>query len=142
MLKSNLRDLILYNDSVKEERLKREQYLREFIDVKVMLLNELEAFAMYFNTQVADEETVYQSLHQTFRAIMVLCYYDIALRNNVLSDKYYTNIIMLFNLWNKRYVEQIKAEKEYVIQAEQARQNVKKTIVNEPESYRKKSVKK
>lgn len=73
-------------------------------------LNQLEAFSMYFNNGVADEEVVYQSLHQSFFATVKLLYIEIASKNQTGKDKYYTNIIQLYNRWNERYEKEVKKE--------------------------------
>ena len=69
-------------------------------------LNQLEAFCMYFNQGVADDETVYQSLHQLFLGTVKLLYFKIASNNIVGKDKFYTNIIKMYNRWNKEYIKQ------------------------------------
>ncbi len=66
------------------------------------LLNKLEWFAMYFYLNVADEDAVYQSLHQNYLAVVNVLYYRIASVNKDNGDKYYTNIIELYNLWSDR----------------------------------------
>lgn len=82
----------------------------EFNLMKTDILNKLEFFSMYFNSEVADEGTVYQSLHQTFLKAVKLFYYEIAVRNNKGCDKYYTNIIQLYNTWNRVYTETNRTE--------------------------------
>lgn len=78
----------------------------EFIPVKIhpyQLLNKLEAFSMAFNHKVADESVVYPSLHQLFFSTVKTLYINIAIKNQYDKDKYFTNIIKLFNDWDKRY---------------------------------------
>ena len=72
------------------------------------ILNKLEVMAMYFNTNVANEKVVYQSLHQLYFAIIKVAYVKIARVNVNEKDKYYTNVIELFRKWS---IEQKKAEK-------------------------------
>ncbi|WML35329.1 DUF4760 domain-containing protein [Clostridium sp. OS1-26] len=74
------------------------------------VLNQLEYFCMNFNSGIADEGTVYQSLHQTFFKIVRLLYFKIAELNISGKDKYYTNIIKLHNIWSKRYLSQTEKE--------------------------------
>lgn len=73
-------------------------------------LNLLEYLCMNFNTNIADEEVIYQSLHQTFFSTINLLYYRIANINLTGKDKYYTNIIKLYNKWTKRYKDQKSIE--------------------------------
>lgn len=77
------------------------------------VLNELEYFSMKFNVNIADEELVYQSLHQTYLSVVKLLYYDICNLNKKDKDKYYVNIILLYNKWSKRYAEASAREKSY-----------------------------
>ncbi len=75
-------------------------------------MNLLEYFCMNFKNGIADEETVYQSLHQTFLSCIKLLYIWIAEINISGKDKYYTNIIWLFNKWSDRYNEKCRIETE------------------------------
>lgn len=75
---------------------------KQYYDVLDHLLNSLEYFAMYFNTGVADEKVVYQSLHQTYLRLVRALYFEIALRNDSPKDMYYTNIINLYITWSRR----------------------------------------
>jgi hypothetical protein len=77
---------------------------------KNVLLNRLEYFSMYFNTNTADHDTVYQSLHQSYFSIVIWMYFDISSRNKAPKDHYFTNIITLFNTWNNIYLSQEAAE--------------------------------
>lgn len=80
-------------------------YNTEFQDILCSTLNKLEYFCMYFNAGIADEEIVYQSLHQSFLEMVKVVYFRIAILNKSGKDKYYTNIIELYNKWTKRYME-------------------------------------
>lgn len=66
------------------------------------LLNDLEWFSMQCRYGVADEKLLYQSIHQTFLAEVQLLYLSISLHNENSEDKFYTNIIWLFDVWKKR----------------------------------------
>ncbi len=66
------------------------------------LLNSLEWFSMNLITGVADEETIYQSLHQTYLAVVQELYFFIAKRNTEEHNKYFTNTIKLFKIWAAR----------------------------------------
>lgn len=75
------------------------------------VLNELEYLCMGLASQAAGSSYVYQSLHQVFlRTIRVLAI-EIALSNNSsYSDKYYTNIIEVYNQWKLLYSKSLKSE--------------------------------
>lgn len=68
----------------------------------VMLLNDLEWFAMSCRYGLADEEMLYQSLHLTFLSSVWLLYQFICLNNRENEDKLFTNVIWLFNTWAGR----------------------------------------
>lgn len=75
------------------------------------VLNELEYICMDISSQAAGSKYIYQSLHQIFfRTIKVLSI-EICLRNDgKYCDKYYTNIIHVYNEWTKRYERDLKKE--------------------------------
>lgn len=66
------------------------------------LLNELEWFAMNCQYRLADEQVLYQSLHQSFISTVWLLYFDISVYNENNEDKYFTNLIGLFCDWRNR----------------------------------------
>lgn len=80
-------------------------------DFIVALLNELEHMSMYISTRVADEKYIYNSLHQQFIKTVSALYLPISLTNIDNKDKYYTNIIEVFNLWKNKYIKFSKREK-------------------------------
>lgn len=66
------------------------------------VLNKLEWMSMYFNLGVADENVVYQSLHQTMLNTITALYIWISYRNTDPCEKYYDNVITLFNRWHEK----------------------------------------
>ena len=68
-------------------------------------LNNMEYFALHFTHNVADESVVYKSLHQTYIDMVRMLYYNIAIKNPLSPKKYFTNIIELYEVWNKRALE-------------------------------------
>lgn len=75
------------------------------------VLNELEYLCMDISSQAAGSKYIYQSLHQIFfRTIKVLSI-EICLRNDgKYCDKFYTNIIHVYNEWKIRYEKDLKKE--------------------------------
>lgn len=73
-------------------------------------LNRLEYQSMYISTKVADGKYIYNSLHQQFLKCISLLYFEISLINVDIKDKYYTNIIHVYNLWKNKYIKTIKKE--------------------------------
>lgn len=80
-------------------------YISDFNHSVNDLLNTLEYFCMYFNTGVADSKVIYQSIHQTFLSTVQLMYFFIAKKNKDSIDKYYVNIICLYNEWSKIHID-------------------------------------
>ncbi len=78
---------------------------RDFLNDISDLLNSLECFSMNCMYGVADEKLLYQSLHQTFLSTVWSLYPFISGVNKSNEDKYYTNLISLFELWKNRLYE-------------------------------------
>lgn len=76
-------------------------------------LNKLEYMCMYIATDVADEKCIYNSLHQQFLKTISLLYFEISLANTDNKDKYYTNIIHVYNLWKNKYIKIVKKEDKF-----------------------------
>jgi len=76
----------------------------EFSTIAVELLNDLEYFSMSINTGVADSDTLYPSIHQTFFDIARELYWCICNTNKTTekaADRYYTHVIDLYNSWQE-----------------------------------------
>lgn len=75
------------------------------------VLNTLEYLCMSLSSQAAGSKYVYQSLHQTFlRTVRMLCV-NISMSNTQhYSDKYYTNIIHVYNEWTALYLKDLSKE--------------------------------
>lgn len=69
------------------------------------LLNELEWFAMNCKYGLADEELMYQSLHQTYISTVWMLYFYVSHNNVNNEDKLFTNLIWLFIEWRNRLIE-------------------------------------
>lgn len=109
-MREELYDKIQYNKKLFYYK----DYLYNICNTQIIdLLNKLEAYCMYFSNGLADEEIVYQSLHQMFLITIKQLYFLIA-RNNKDNgaDKYYVNIIEMYNKWSKRYNDKKREEME------------------------------
>lgn len=82
--------------------------------VIINTLNQLEYMCMNIATKVADDKYIYNSLHQQYIKAVALLYIEISLINTDIKDKYYTNIIYVYNLWKKKYLEAAKEEKKVI----------------------------
>lgn len=74
-------------------------------------LNNLEHMCMNIVTKVADEKYIYNSLHQQFIRVINLLYIHISLTNIDNKNKYYTNIIYVYNIWKNKYIKAEEKEK-------------------------------
>lgn len=70
-------------------------------------LNKLEAICMNISSNAAGSQYIYPSLHQVFlRNIYILS--PFISENNITGvDKYYINIIQVYNLWNTEYNKEL-----------------------------------
>ncbi|MBD5152392.1 MAG: DUF4760 domain-containing protein [Oscillibacter sp.] len=94
------------NIDIDGDDLQKANLLRDDFQVAVgLLLNDLEWFSMQCRYGVADEKLLYQSLHQTFLAEVQLLYFFISFHNENSEDKFYTNVIWLFELWRNRLMK-------------------------------------
>lgn len=82
------------------------------IDSKItLIINSLEHFSSSFNCGLADEEMVYQSLHQAYIKVVTYFYPFICSSNSSsIADHYYSNIISLFKIWMDRYKKTVSNE--------------------------------
>lgn len=99
-------DIKNYNEIIK-------QNTTDDFDIKEVIrdtLNTLEYHCMYIATKVADDKYIYNSLHQQFLKSIALLYFEISLINIDNKDKYYTNIIHVYNLWKNKYIKSIQRE--------------------------------
>ena len=66
---------------------------------------------MDISSQAAGSKYIYQSLHQIFFRTIKILSVEICLRNDgKYCDKYYTNIIHVYNEWTKIYERDLKKE--------------------------------
>ncbi|MCL2773099.1 MAG: DUF4760 domain-containing protein [Oscillospiraceae bacterium] len=71
-------------------------------------LNEVESLCVLLRYNIADEKIIYQPLHLIFLGNIKYWYYFISKDNYLNGDRYYDNLIWLYNKWNKRKNKQIK----------------------------------
>ena len=112
-----INEKFLRNEKTKQEYDKMDIIIkREFSKTMVELLNQLEWFSMHFMSDIAEEKTVYQSLHQIYLKTIKLYYPHIAYLNRKgIKDKYYCNIIGLYvkwaNIYHKEKEDEVKRNK-------------------------------
>jgi len=84
----------------------------QFHQLVYSVLNKLEAISMDISSQAAGSKYVYQSLHQIFLLTVKFLAPIISYSNKENSEKYYTNIIDVYNNWvNIRERERKKERK-------------------------------
>lgn len=93
---------------IKINKLKTYDYFLN--DIVMETLNNMEYFSMHFTYNTADNSVVYQSLHSSYIEITRLLYYNIAKKNETGHNKYFTNVIELYNLWVVKANEQSQKE--------------------------------
>lgn len=71
-------------------------------------LNRLEAICINISSQAAGSQFIYDSLHQSFLRTIEVLSIRISSSNHNNVDKYYTNIIQVYDMWNIRKNKDIK----------------------------------
>ncbi|MCH5256338.1 MAG: hypothetical protein J1D87_03555 [Lachnospiraceae bacterium] len=101
----------------------------ETIDTCIQdLANKLEYFSICFNSGIADEDTVYQSLHDVYFQCVHMLYIFIFYSNTSESNRLFSNVSSLYSRWHKRYEALMEQED---IEIANMKRSVKKQIVVE-----------
>lgn len=100
----------------------------DFLDFKDTVLNKLEYICMNISSKAADSKYIYQSLHQTFLRTIRNLYMDMASANTDYKDKFYTNIIHVYNEWKKLYLKESRLEERRIKKANQKMNPKTKTV--------------
>ncbi len=88
---------------------------RDIADV----FNHLEYFSMYFYSGLAESETVYVSLHQTFLDFVATSYLYIAAKNQSAKHAYFLHTIALYKKWMQHSEIDTQIEQQNINRAEQ-----------------------
>lgn len=122
---------------------KKESYttaLNEMGKFMAEFANRLESLCIKLNTGIADEATVYQSLHSNFILNVQMLYFPLSYDNTSESERLYSNVRDMYRTWNKMSKEMQKREEESAAEF-QAEQRKKKEEFNE-QFIRRKRIKK
>lgn len=99
------------------------------------IVNHLEWICMNFRYNIAQEDTVYQSLQESLIMTLQYMYMDIALANDspesMGPEKLFTNCIYVYNLWNKRKSENLKKHRQRIIEGAKKAQDIVRAGVTE-----------
>lgn len=71
-------------------------------------LNHLEAMCISISSEAAGSQFIYESLHQMFLSTIEILYLKVSDSNRNNVDKYYTNVISVYNMWNLQKNKDIK----------------------------------
>lgn len=91
-----------YND---EEKKKFDSYFPLLVE---NTLNHLEAICINISSHAAGSQFIYNSLHQSFLNAVEVLSIKISSNNSNNVDKYYTNIIEVYNMWNTQKTKDIE----------------------------------
>ena len=91
-----------YND---EEKKKFDSYFPLLVE---NTLNHLEAICISISSHAAGSQFIYNSLHQSFLNAVEVLSIKISSNNSNNVDKYYTNIIEVYNMWNTQKTKDIE----------------------------------
>lgn len=122
------RDYYEYMDTSSESNMESEcnKYLKDKLVKRFMALitsaaNEIEYFSMYFNSNLAESDVVYESLHQTYIDIVKMLYPFMVMRNsrNQITRRYYSNTKALYLKWTEKENQKNEKLKETLESLEQ-----------------------
>lgn len=93
-----------YTDFLKDKYSEQEKqkFSEKFPVLVESTLNELEAICINISSQAAGSQFIYDSLHQYFLSTVKILSITISSNNSNNVDKYYTNIIQVYNMWTKQ----------------------------------------
>ena len=91
-----------YND---EEKKKFDSYFPLLVE---NTLNHLEAICINISSHAAGSQFIYNSLHQSFLNTVEVLSIKISSNNYNNVDKYYVNIIEVYNMWNEQKTKDIE----------------------------------
>lgn len=91
------------------------------------LSNSLEYMCICFNTNIADDKTVYQSLHNVFFLAVHMIYIFTFESNTNEHDRLFYNIMVLYKKWKKLNLQKKDEEENNRIKLEQEMKSLKAT---------------
>lgn len=92
-------------------------------DVLQDVINELEHCSINFNTGIADDKAVYQSMHQVILNLFPCAYPWIGSINESGVDLYYTNLCELYTRWNEIRKKSLRKEEKARKRLEKCKNN-------------------
>ena len=92
----------------KYSKLEQQKFNSKFFVLVESTLNHLEAICIDISSQAAGSQFIYESLHQHFLLTVQILAIIISKKNSDNIDKYYTNIIQVYNMWNAQKQKDLK----------------------------------
>ena len=105
-----------------------EEYMKQLY---VNLSNEMEAICICINSGIADDVTLYQSIHGVYFNIIEKLYVYMSKGNNNESDRIYSNVRKLYIQWQEKYNTIKKAEQKTKMEIEQIQSEIMKNFLVE-----------
>lgn len=90
----------------------------------------MESLCIKLNTGIADEATVYQSLHSNFILNVQMLYFPLSHDNTSESERLYSNVRDMYRTWDKMSKEMQKREEESAAEFQAEQRKKKKSLVN------------
>lgn len=86
----------------------------KLLDTIMELANGVEYFSINFNSGIADDDTVYQSLHGVFFSCVYMVYLFVFRSNVKESDRLFSNMSSLYLRWKEKHDRLANAEEEAI----------------------------
>lgn len=93
-------------------------------------LNHLEAICINISSQAAGSQFIYDSLHQSFLRTVEILSIKLSSNNRNNVDKYFTNIIQVYDMWNKQKMKDIQKLRKTQNKIDKLNNKAKKEINN------------
>lgn len=96
-------------------------------------LNKLEAICINISSQAAGSQFIYESLHQMFLSTIELLSIKISGSNTNNVDKYYVNIISVYNMWNlqkQKDIDKLNKTNQKMLKFQKKAENEIKKLLN------------
>ena len=123
-----------YNETLNNRynKIEKEKFDSYFPLLIENTLNKLEAICINISSQAAGSQFIYESLHQMFLSTIEILSIRISSSNTNNVDKYYVNIISVYNMWNLQKQKDInklnKTNKKIYKLEKQADKEIKKLL--------------
>lgn len=121
-----------YNEILKERYndIEKNRFDSYFPFLVENTLNHLEAICINISSQAAGSQFIYDSLHQSFLRTVEILSIKLSSNNRNNVDKYFTNIIQVYDMWNKQKMKDIQKLRKTQNKIDKLNNKAKKEINN------------